>query len=209
MWMPLHVSGGKSSPEKVSSSLPGLSQETNCPQRAIQTLLWGWRGVDHCPLPWGWAPCGIGKGIWKGRAGSTQHFCYLICYITFWLLVKRGLHRYAQMVTLPMTGSCNPVSIWEVPHKICTRTPQRACIPGNAWTSLSITHHRGGPWWMWHQGGAGQTQSSWGSLLPLSDPRTTQPAAGNGRITYTLYQPDPHHKEFYPQRGKAEFLLCP
>lgn len=161
--VPLNASGGKSSPEKVPSSLPGLSQEPNCPQRAIQTFPWGRREVDHCAFCLGWTPGGIGKGIWKKRAGSTQHFYYLIYDIKFWLLVKWGYSGMVGWALCPWLGAATRWA-WRSSWGALYKKFSESLHPRKSKDNVSITDHRRGPWWMDHSGGAGQTQNSWGSL---------------------------------------------
>lgn len=121
------------------------------------------------------------------RGKGRQCLAFGISYfLLFWVLVQWELYCYRQS-TCPWLGAATLWawgSTWKVPHKLCARSPRRACIPGDAWTSLSITRHRGSPEWARHGGGAWQTQSSWGSLWPASVPGTAWTAAGDGRITF-------------------------
>ena len=104
---------------------------------------------------------------------------YYVLYFGYWfnggyLDMVRALAHDLELQPSELEGApekCPTSSVQEV-HR------EPAC-PG-----LSITCHRGSPWWMRYSGSAGQTQSSRGSLWPPSLPRTTQTAAGDGRITF-------------------------
>lgn len=95
----LQVSAGKSSPEKVPSSLLGQSQEPSCSQRVVQTLLWNWRETKHS----------LFCTLWS-REGQAVLSIWVVLHI---LDIVSMAITLVWSEHLPMTGSHNYLSFRE------------------------------------------------------------------------------------------------